>query len=217
MIYELVDGPKPRRMLVLLHGHGSDESAMRPWPRLIDPGGEFTAVIPRGPELTPWGNAWFQFDRDLSVMSASILRSLDMTARFLSDVANDLEARLEEAVLCGFSQGGVFAMALGFGPCLKPKPRAVLGFCSFLVEYPGMTYEWGSNELPRLFLVQGALDPRVAVTDARAAALRLANMGLSVTYAEYDVSHEVAPESCDEAHKWLRRIDSEPLGRPVPG
>jgi phospholipase/carboxylesterase len=205
----IVRGEQAERLLVLVHGLGTDENDLAELVPHLDPGGRFLAVLPRGPFAHPPGFAWFPIgpmgarDRDPNAFVAA----LD-----LLDAALDREAAThgmarEDAVVAGFSQGAAMAAALAYraGTDARPRPAGVIAMSGFLLETDAVPLAAG-DDLPPALVQHGLYDPMVPAHRGRKLAHMLAARGAPVVYKEYPMQHQVVLESIDDARDWLAAV-----------
>ena len=174
-------GGKPRRLVILLHGYGSDGNdllGLAPhWARQL-PDTEF--LSPHAPfpcEAAPFGRQWFGFEG----RSESMLLAETQTAAGILDAFIDAElARRNLAedglALVGFSQGTM--MALHVAPRRARAVAAVVGYSGMLIAPQLLAAEIKST--PPMLLVHGTADPVVAYTSLATAEAALGGVGIAV-------------------------------------
>jgi phospholipase/carboxylesterase len=175
-------GGKPRQLIFLLHGYGSDGHdllGLAPhWAQML-PQAEF--LSPNAPfpcELAPYGRQWFGFEgRDASM----ILGETQTAAAILNGFIDEQLAKrgLDEsaAALVGFSQGTM--MALHVAPRRAKPVAAVVGYSGRLIAPDLLPREIKSR--PRILLVHGDADPVVPFASLREAVNILELVGIEVT------------------------------------
>ncbi len=201
-------GPGPFSTLIALHGWGAsgmDLLGLAPYLH----GGEALVLCPQGPlalEIAPGavGYGWFP-------LSESGIRELDpMEFRRIAAV---LEAFVDEAlerypvdrrkvVVAGFSQGGVMAYDLALR-----HPARFAGLAAMSSWLPPAL----ADALPKLpehenwpVLVQhGTQDSMIDVERARESRSALQSRQVALTYREYEMGHEVGPDSLRDLIEWL--------------
>ncbi len=173
---------KPRRLVILLHGYGSDGNdllGLAPhWARLL-PEAEF--LSPHAPfpcEAAPFGRQWFGFEG----------RSEDMILAETQTAATILDAFIDAALarrglaedslaLVGFSQGTM--MALHVAPRRARPAAAVVGYSGMLIAPQLLAAEMKSR--PPVLLVHGTADPVVPYASLAAAKAAIEAAGIAVT------------------------------------
>jgi phospholipase/carboxylesterase len=173
---------KPKQLVVLLHGYGSDGNdliGLAPhWAPLI-PEAEFLA--PNAPfpcEMAPFGYQWFSLADD---SQAARLAGVRMAATFLDAYLDQvLKARgLDESnlALVGFSQGTM--MSLYVAPRRAKALAAVVGYSGALIGPQELAGEIRSR--PPVLLIHGDADPVVAHRELGWAEKALKDLGVPVT------------------------------------
>ena len=210
LIHSVVAPPTAERVLLLMHGFGSDEVDLGSLLPYLDPEGRFVAVFPRGPirlaDSVPGqpGYSWFSFgpdSADLTEMAAS----LDALDDLLDRICADHGFARSDAVVGGFSQGGETSLALALRPNARPHPAAVLAMSTALL---GETFavDWDAVAHVAVLIQHGIDDEVISVDRGRDTAVSLAEHGLPVTFEQYPMGHAVALESLQSAHAWLGRV-----------
>jgi phospholipase/carboxylesterase len=187
---------KPRRLVILLHGYGSDGNdllGLAPhWARLL-PEAEF--LSPHAPfpcEAAPFGRQWFGFEG----RSEDMILAQTQTAASILDAFIDAElARRGLAenslALVGFSQGAM--MALHVAPRRARTVAAVVGYSGMLIAPRLLAAEIKSK--PAILLVHGTADPVVPYASLATAETALQSAGIAVTTATRPgVAHAIDEE-----------------------
>jgi phospholipase/carboxylesterase len=102
----------------------------------------------------------------------------------------------------GFSQGGVMAYSLALS---NPHRFAALAALSTwlpreFVERLGISDDIGNL---RVLVQHGTRDPTIEVERARDSVDRLRALKAPLTYREYEMGHEIAPQSLGDLTAWL--------------
>jgi phospholipase/carboxylesterase len=176
-------GGAPTRIVVLLHGYGSDGRD------LIDLGGAWGQVLPgalfvapNAPlpcDGNPYGFQWFPLLVD---RIAGRIEGAREAAPVIEEFLNDLWAATglgaADTVLVGFSQGAM--MALHVGTALDQTLAGVIAFTGALV--PAERFGQEGVGKPPVALIHGDLDAVVDPAMSREAAELLTANGFEVSY-----------------------------------
>ena len=212
----VVGGPATAdRLLVLIHGYGADEYDLAPLAPVLDDGGRFFTVCPRGPiDLAPYGGAaWYDRSEDGVIEPGSFQRSVLALAQLVDETAAGRGLDPARAVVIGFSQGGAMALALSLRDTNRPRPAAVACLSGMLQTPDWFRYAWDaegwdatSAGLPEVLVQHGTLDPMVDIERGRRTKATLEAHGLVPDYHEYPMHHEIRPESVRDLQAWLDRV-----------
>ncbi len=190
-----VGQPDAAGSLVLgLHGRGAHPESFR---GVLDGApGNYRAVLPLAP--TPWskGGTWF---------SGSARGNPDALARGIAATAEGLATYIVEnsptgqAVVFGFSQGGMLAMALA-----AYHPERVQGAVAMGGTWPD-TRPPVSGPRPPVWILHGEADPVVVASGAISASLRFEEAGYPTELTLYPgVAHTVPSEMRTALHQAIQ-------------
>jgi phospholipase/carboxylesterase len=177
-----LSGGRPRQLIVLLHGYGSDGNdliSLAPhWARLL-PDADF--VSPHAPfpcEMAPVGRQWFSFnDHSPPALLAGARAAAAILQAFLDEALAERKLTDRDMALVGFSQGAMMALFVGLRR--KAAPAAILGYSGALVDAGELATEIRSR--PPVLLVHGDADQVVPHAELARAAAGLQALGVPVT------------------------------------
>lgn len=179
--FKPLSGGKPRKLVIMLHGYGSDGNdliGLAPVLAPILPDAEFLSPnAPQRCEMGPYGYQWF----GLSAFTPAALLAGAREAYPALDALIDgaLAARGladSDLALLGFSQGTMMALHTGLR---REKPIAgIIGFSGALVGAHLLSQEARSR--PPVLLVHGDADPVVPFAALAEAEAALAAAGIPV-------------------------------------
>lgn len=197
------EGPFPT--IIALHGWGAsahDLLGLAPYLH----GGEALVLCPQGPVQLPIGQGvvgygWFPMsggaELDPSVLTMAGLR----LKAFLDEALEVHPVDRKHLLVMGFSQGGVMAYDL-----VLRDPASYTGLIAMSSWLPpdlkvseALADEHSS--LP-VMVVHGTQDPMIPVERAQESRERLISLGLSPTYREYEMQHEIRPEALRDIVGW---------------
>lgn len=155
---------KPEKMVVFLHGVGSDAND------LISLAEDFSVIFPKAVflspnapfpyDLYPMGYQWFSLkDRSLSSITKGIEIAIPILQNYIEENLDKYGLNFADLVLVGFSQGTM--MALQIAPRFKESCFAVIGFSGALMNLEGLIREKKSN--PPICLIHGDKDEVVTI------------------------------------------------------
>jgi len=200
-------GGKPRQLVVLLHGYGSngdDLIGLAPFFAQALPEAEF--LSPNAPfpcEISPFGFQWFGLeDRSPETKLGGVRMAAEMLDGFLDAELSRRGLRDRDLALVGFSQGTM--MSLHVGPRRPSQIGGILGFSGALIAPQLLSPEMKSR--PRVFLVHGTADqvvPYGALAEAKKA---LAEAGLAVeTESRPGLVHSIDQVGAQKGVQFLRQ------------
>jgi len=196
-------------LLALLHGIGADEEDLLGLADHLD--GRFLVVSARAPfQAEPMGYAWYAIDWYAVPPRADAAQARDSRerlVRFLGEACQAHGADPARVHLLGFSQGA--SMALGVALSRPDLVRSVVAHSGRLLrQFLPPAPPPGLAGLPVL-LQHGRRDPVVPVAFADEARGLLEPMGVALERRDYDLGHEIGPESLRDLAGWLTaRLDA---------
>ncbi len=175
-------GGKPKQLVVLLHGYGSDGNdliGLAPhWAQLM-PDAEF--VAPNAPypcDMAPFGRQWFSLADDPSVSRLPAVRSAAaLLDAFLDDALAARGLADSQMAMVGFSQGTMMSLFVALRRA--NPPAAVVGYSGALIGPEELAREIRSR--PPVLLVHGDADPVVPYSELGWAQKTLSELGVPVT------------------------------------
>lgn len=205
-------GGKPARLVILLHGRGSDGEDLldlqRFWGPLL-PETEF--IAPNAPfpsDMAPKGFQWFRTeDRSPASFLAAVQGTAPRLDAFIDEELKRRGLGESAAALVGFSQGTMMALHVGLR---RERPFAgIIGYSGRLVAADQLAKELRSR--PPVLLVHGADDDRVpleAMTEAETV-LRAADVRIE-TLACAGTGHSIDQEGLVRGGLFLHQVLSTP-------
>ena len=199
-------GAGPFPTVLTLHGRGANAfDLLGLAPYLCD--GRIMMICPQGPLETPIGPdavgyAWYPMSMGGAPDIEAMLSSQQELQIFLDDCLKSYAIDAKRLVVLGFSQGGVMAYSLALSHPERFAALAVLS--SWLPEelLPRLNVTNAVQSLATL-LQHGTEDQMIEVDRARESVEMLRQLGVPLTYREYEMGHEIRPRSLADISAWL--------------
>jgi phospholipase/carboxylesterase len=205
------DGPHPT--LYMLHGWGANElDLLGLAPQLLS--GSMLVIAPRGPIRFPlgppglYGHGWFPVTGGGPMDISKLEETRAELEAFIEATTERYPVDPSRRVLLGFSQGGVMA----YDQALRhpEKYSALVALSSWLPpELARSVLAMPTHQLLPVLVQHGRDDAMISIDRATQSLQLLRELGLPVTFAEYDMGHEVSQESLRDLNRWLA---GQPIG-----
>ncbi|MEM8505706.1 MAG: esterase, partial [Cyanobacteria bacterium P01_D01_bin.1] len=185
------------RLLVLLHGWGANAQDVAGLINAISMvSSPIRALLPNAPfshPMVPEGRAWYSFPANYDFRrehdfesQADLKETRQRLLTWMRSLPEQTGIPLKKTIMGGFSQGG--AMTLDIGPQLPLAAMLILSSYSHAPIPKCIT--------PRpVLLIHGRQDPVVPLAKALETKFQLEAQGLTLTYREFDMGHEVSPDA----------------------
>jgi len=198
------EGPFPT--ILTLHGRGANAMDLLGLAPYLC-GGKFLMICPQGPLETPigpgmTGYAWYPMSMGGPPDVDAMLSSRRELEAFIERCLASYSIDRKKLALLGFSQGGVMSYSLAL---THPERFAALAVLSSWLPKEleaRLNVSAAVQALPTL-IQHGTQDPMIEVDRARDSVERLRQLKLPLTFREYEMAHEIAPESLRELSAWL--------------
>jgi phospholipase/carboxylesterase len=195
----------PAGALVLLHGRGTDEVDLAPLLDILDPEQRVVGLAPRGPLALPPGGAHWYAVREIGFPDPdTFLPTFAQLSDWLDGALAEAGVDLSRTVLGGFSQGAVMSYALGLAAD-RERPAGILAMSAFIPTVESFELDLERRAGMPVSISHGTYDPVIGVEFGRDARDRLEAAGLSVSYREDPVAHQIAPGAVAQARAVLER------------
>ncbi len=199
-------GAAPKRLLVLLHGVGGNETNLAALGSMLK---DTQVILARGPlALGPGQHAWFQVSfgpqgprPDLAAAEHSRQR----LARFIAELQAEYAIQADQTVVAGFSQGGIMSASLGL-----TQPELVAGFGilagRILPEIAPQVADRAALARLNAFIGHGRDDTKLTVDWAQRADSWLTDLGVPHETQLYPGDHGVSAEMQNDFLAWFGRL-----------
>lgn len=192
------------KAIILLHGVGSNEEDLF---RLADQlPKDFYVISPRGPYTLGAGRyAWYNVDFSTGKPvydTAQELSSRQAIATFIKLVKE--KYNLDEVYLGGFSQGAIMSYSIGL--LYANEVKGIIAFSGRLLEeIKPLVKKDDHLEKLKIFIAHGVQDSTLPVHYARGAKGYIKGLGISFSYHEYTIGHQISNEVLQDLNSWLRK------------
>ena len=183
--------------IVALHGWGSnceDLISLVPIVGLRD----YQWICPEAPfdHPMPSGKMWY----DLQGLDAEgLAKSCELLSQFLENLPTLTGIPLDKTFLLGFSQGAAMTLDVG----LVFPLAGLIALSGYLHISEEQLQEVAGKPLPPILIAHGIQDTVVPISVARNTREMFERFGVTVDYEEYEMSHEIRPETCDRIQKFI--------------
>jgi phospholipase/carboxylesterase len=196
-----------RRLLVLCHGVGGNETNLAPLAARVPD--DTATVLARAPlTLAPGQYAWFPVSfgangpqPDFAAAEASRQR----LAAFVAEMQSMLGVAPAQTVLAGFSQGGIMSASVAL---TRPELVAGFGVLAGRILPEIEPHIAGAEALRRVqaFIGHGRDDSKLPVDWAHRASAWLTRLGVPHALQLYPGDHGIAPAMQADFLAWLERV-----------
>ena len=195
-------GQSPQRLLVLLHGYGSNEQDLLP---LADSVTQDYAVVSLQAPITV-GTHRFAWYRNGASAQADINAARQMILTRIVQVQQQLHIPQSKTLLAGFSQGAVMSWSIALNA--PQSVGAVAIFSGRLPESAGATPAIQSKaRLPQLFVGHGQRDPRIAFALGEQAVALAQQRGYPLSFHRYaSLGHGINDQELADFKQWAARL-----------
>jgi phospholipase/carboxylesterase len=200
------DGPFPT--LLTLHGRGANAFDLLGLAPYVC-SGKFLMICPQGPLETPIGAeavgyAWYPMSMGGPPDVESILASRRKLQLFLDECLKAYPIDPKKLGVLGFSQGGVMAYSLVLSDSKRYATLAVLSSWLPKELLSQISVSDAVCSLPTL-VQHGTQDAMIEVARARDSVETLRQLQVPLTFREYEMGHEIRPQSLSDLSAWLEK------------
>lgn len=186
--------PASKRLLVLLHGTGGDESSLLELGRTVEPNAALLA--PRGTSTEEGVNRFFRrFDEGVFDEN-DIIEKSHLLSKFLAQVID--HHGFEEVIGIGYSNGANMALAL-----LLLHPDLFDGVIAWRATLPLVPATPPNLNGKRALVLSGTSDPMMPHDGVNALTQHLAEYGAKVQHNWLQTGHNLVRADIELASSWL--------------
>lgn len=204
IIRESKDSMAKSPVLILLHGHGSNENDLFSLSDNVP--NNWIVVSVRGAyKLAENSYRWYDVKMESGKISINIEQeeaSRKKLMQLISEITKKYNVDSQKIIVAGFSQGANMAQSLGLG-----EPNLVAGFGVFSGRFVEefIPYIGNSTSLKnsKAFIAHGSGDNMLPKTYSEENTSKLKNLGIQITYCEDENGHSISAKQWNEFSKWL--------------
>jgi len=177
-------------LVIVLHGRGADANDLADLAPYLGPNYRF--VFPNAPkpfEPMPgysFGFTWFD---GWPAERNSLIESRTLLLTFLDEMIAKYPTPRGKVILCGFSQGGLMSIDVGFRTSVELAGIVVMSGAVFEDDLPPFR-----RDLP-VMIVHGTADDVIPLLAAHRTRRVLEDHGVDVDHHEFPMGHQVSEES----------------------
>ena len=193
-------------VIILLHGVGSNEADLFSFANQLP---EKYLVISARATISLGGNsfAWYQVDFSTGKPVFNFQQEENGRAtivKFITQIKEKYSVDSDEIYLCGFSQGAIMSYSIGL-----TRPDLIKGIAMMsgrlLEEIRSSIIKSHEVKQLKIFIAHGIQDNTLSVQYAREAKLYLENLGIQLSYHEYNMGHQITGEEIQDLDEWLAK------------
>lgn len=196
-----------KKLLILLHGYGSDGKDLEPIGSHIKkniPNLDF--ISPNGLKrcaVNPSGYQWFHLSQERNY---EFSKDVENAVKILYHgfIAEQIELRgieMKDIILCGFSQGGMLALAIGLS--LPDKPLLVVSLSGLLLNKTDIV----GKDQPNLLLLHGEDDSVLPIDNYYKTINNLKQNDIKYTSKSFgNLAHSISLEELDYLIDYLKDL-----------
>jgi phospholipase/carboxylesterase len=194
--------PEAIGVVVALHGWGANCDDLISLTPLIGLTG-YQWIFPEAPFDHPMPNGKMWYDLQ-SLDTEGLAKSCELLSQFLEELPSITGIPIEKTFLLGFSQGAAMTLDVG----LAFPFAGLIALSGYLHISEDELRELSTLAFPPILIVHGIEDTVVSVELARNTRKILAELQVNLEYEEYQMGHEIRPETCDRIQEFVLKHQS---------
>lgn len=208
IIREAKDTKATSPLLILLHGHASNERDLFGLANSVPD--NWNVILVRGTyQLSENSYRWY----DVKMVDGKIVINIEQEEesrkkliQLISEVIQKYPIDSHKIVVAGFSQGANMAQSLGLS-----QPNLIAGFGvlsgRFVEEFIPYINNTTALKNSKAFVSHGINDTMLPKTYAVENISKLKELGIQLTYCEDNNAHSISAKQWSEFSKWLRNFN----------
>lgn len=192
-------------LVVVMHGRGADANDLADLAPMLDSSTGCRFAFPQAPkpwEMSPgtaYGFSWFD---GWPPQGSSFDDSRKAVLRFLEEISRRCPTPAGKLVICGFSQGALMALDVGFRTPLDVSGIVAMSGAIHEADLPDLS----SRKQRPVLVIHGSLDDVIPVLAARRTRHVLEEHGITPEYHEFPMGHQVSEASMAVVGEFLGRV-----------
>ena len=207
IIRESKDSVAKSPLLILLHGHGSNENDLFSFSSQIPE--NWIVVSVRAPyKLSENSYRWYDVkmvNEKISINPEEEEKSRKKLLQLIESLGKKYKVNTRKIIVAGFSQGANMSSAISL-----TEPEKIAGFGVFSGRFVDELKPYISSSVSlkslKCFLAHGNKDSMLPITYARENQQMLQSLGIPVTFSEDAVAHSISTKQFGEFLQWLNQF-----------
>ncbi len=200
-------GPGPFPAIFAMHGWGSNAMDLQGLaPFIAD--GRFLVICPQGAVEVEIGAingyGWYPMKLGTQPDPDKVDTAVANLSDFIGEACDRYPVDRDRTVVAGFSQGGMMAYSLAVR--WPERFAALVGISTAFPErLTGLAGDRAALARMPAIVQHGRADQAIEIARARKSVEALRELGVNVTWREYDCGHEVAADGIRDLSRFLER------------
>ena len=188
--------------LLALHGRGSNKEDLLGLAPHLPQG--LLWISPRAPLLVgPGSYEWYRVRVIGKPDPAQVLSAINTIDHFVDEVLGTYPIDPQKLFLLGFSQGSLLSMC--YTLTHPSRIAGVIAQSGYIPNGVELEIDEAGMKGKPFLLTHGEQDTMIPVEWGRASRDQLQNLGVDLTYHEFQMGHSVSMESLELIYKWLEK------------
>jgi phospholipase/carboxylesterase len=199
---QVQESPSHHPTLLALHGRGSNEEDLIGLAPHLPQG--LLWISPRAPLLLgPGSYEWYRVRVIGRPDPDQVLAALETIDRFIDEILSAYTINPQKLFLLGFSQGSLLSMCYALRH--PSRVAGVIAQSGYIPDAVNLEIDKAGVKSKPFLLIHGEQDTMIPVEWGRASRDRLQELGVDLSYHEFQMGHSVSLESLAMISSWLRK------------
>lgn len=188
--------------ILTLHGLGSNEHDLIGLASHLPAG--FLWISPRAPLVLGRNSfEWYRVRVIGKPEPAQIISALETIDHFIDEIFSAYPVDPQKLFLLGFSQGSLLSMC--YALTRPARVAGVIAQSGYIPSHVNLEIEEAAVTNKPFILTHGEQDTMIPVERGRASRDQLQNLGVDLTYQEFQMGHSVSMDSLEVISIWLEK------------